>query len=453
MTIELRPFQVTARDFLLANPRAILGDEMGVGKSYPAIDAAALQFGPTLVICPAYLMYQWKQMIKEYASVRNNLIEVVEGSPAKKTNALNTLKDAPADWYIISYDTLSDALPRKIRFRVGETTPQRRVAEYKAIPTTEWGTVIFDEAHRLRGRNSLWTKAAFKLKANNIWMLTGTPIVNNPSDIWPLLKVCDAKLYSSYWRFVDQHCFTTKTPWVTEIIGARDSFAPEVNKWMLRRTREETLPELPPVQYIEVPVQIPKATLDMMAEAKKSFRVEYPDIGSVPMANAAVLVNELRRITSREEAKKYAVAEIVRDRPNNKIVIFTWFRQSAEDLASEIFSSGRTAVPITGRDPVKTRIEIIDAWNESNDGVIVATIASLKEGVNLQASSTVIFFEEDWIPSANDQAVGRLHRQGQPNSVEVFHVHARSTIDESVHRVAAKRGRVNARALLEEVYK
>ena len=245
--ITLAPYQVEARDWLLANRKAILGDAPGVGKIYPAIEAALASPGPRLFVVPAYLMGQWEQYIRDIDELQSTV--AVVGTPKQKRKALL----ATYDNYIVTYGLLSAVSHRN------------RLATHRYPDLIrDWPTVVCDEAHRFRGRNSKCTKVATKLavRAHRWWMLTGTPIYNNAGDMWTLLRMCDPK-YSSYWRFVKKHCNLTVNPWTTLVgdVIDPDAFNAEVSDYMLRRTTEDVGLALPPARYYDVRVSLTKSVL------------------------------------------------------------------------------------------------------------------------------------------------------------------------------------------------
>jgi hypothetical protein len=82
---------------------------------------------------------------------------------------------------------------------------------------------------------------------------------------------------------------------------------------------------------------------------------------------------------------------------------------------------------------------IEEEWKTRQDGVLVATIPSVQEGLDLQNAATAIFFEVPYTWSDTDQAIGRVHRQGQTRQVNVHYVRAQATVDMAVHRVMMRR--------------
>lgn len=441
--IRLRPYQEEAAHFLSTHPRAILADMVGLGKTYPTISAA--YYGGSersrLIVCPPYLMLQWREAIRAYVGSQEPVLLLNRSDPPIEPWTW-------VKWVIVGYHTLMNA----------------GIAKHPELLQKQWNVVIFDEAHRLRGRNNQWTKTAFKLKAENLWMLTGTPVVHDPGDLWPLLKLCDPKEFRSYWKFVQQWCMLNQTPWTTEIGPVKSSlerdFHAMLDQYMLRRRIEDHLPELPPQIDHEVIVKLPPAIQAAHDKAKKEWRIEHPDLDDPVIAtNGAALLTKLRQLTSgalplreggkapKENPKRDAVLGILEDHPNEPAIVFTWYVDTAKLLWEAITNAGRHAYLITGSASPVARAQVIEHWKALETGVIVATISALQEGANLQNAHSVIFAEHDYLPASIEQATARVRRFGQQYPVNVYHITADKTVDRAVWKTFHRRDASLKRAL------
>lgn len=434
--VTLYDFQETAEEFLSSHPRCILGDEPGVGKSYPAIEAAQKLDGPKLIICPRYVIPNWIKYLGQY-NITN--FAVVVGSITKK----NELLDGDYDWYIITYNMLGQTHNKTARGRDKE-------AKYTQILRKKWKVVLLDEAHRLRGRKSQWTQSAFKLRADNVWMLTGSPMYRSPQDIWPLLKMCDPKRFRSFWKFVEHYCITRATPFGTDVVGIRHPkvFQTMLSDYMMRRTIDEVgvnLPEL--LEPRVVTCELTPKVMTQYKQLKKDFRMQNPDSEEFVRVQAMGQAHKLRQLVAKDPNKLSTLQEVLED-VNERVVIFTWFRDSAAAVAEKV----GTSMVVTGAIDAFKRHEHFEMLEANPYGRLVATIESMKEGVNLQHTSKVIFYEADWVPESNRQAIGRFYRAGQKKHVQVYHIQAESTLDGKVFEVAERRSKEIDRALTEEFY-
>jgi SNF2 family DNA or RNA helicase len=454
---RLRDYQKEAVEFLSAKQRAILGDEPGMGKTYPAIQAA-YEAAPTtrkLVVAPSYLLRKWQDDITGWIPDADVQIVGRKGDPI------------PVDytgWVITNYHTLMDTGIKKRTELISYT----------------WGAVIFDEAHRLRGRKSQWTANANRIKSANKYFLTGTPLVNNPGDIWPVLKMIDSRAFSSYWRFVGEWCVTEQDPWTTKIHGIQPDKEPAFNamldKYMLRRTYDTVIDEHvrtngvrpawteePVTERIYVP--LPPAMKRAHDVAKKEWFIEHPDLDdTVAIKTGGALVAKLRQLTAgfvvqdgvivgetKDNPKIDTIIDVLADRPDEPAIIFCWYRGTSNLAVKRLSVTGRPIFQIDGGTDAATREQRLHAWNDSPNGLVVATLAALTEGANLQHSRLVIFLEHDYLPGTLDQAVARARRYGQAYRVHVVHVMAEGTIDNAVYETARTRNRNIQKALLERL--
>src|SRR5579859_2578843 len=155
--IELAPYQNDAYRWFALHPFGILADEPGVGKTHPAILAAKSVTGRKLLVVPAYLITNWLYEL-ERCDVPSSDIAALNISAEKR----RFLYNQDREWSIMSYELF------------GKDYKEEKLIERK------WQLVLFDEAHRLRGRDSERTKSAFQMRKHTerMWFLTGTPLVS-----------------------------------------------------------------------------------------------------------------------------------------------------------------------------------------------------------------------------------------------------------------------------------
>lgn len=423
--IELSGYQVVAKDWLLKHNYGILGDEPGVGKTFPAIEAGKELRGRKLVVCPAYLIPNWYVAL---ARCDETDVVAVQGSAQDKKELLLL----EATWFIMSYETFS-------------RTDYNRLISYHY-----WDAVIFDEAHRLKGRKSVRTSVAYHFRHNalRIWMLTGTPIMSNGGDIFPLLHMCNPKLFSSYWSFVETNCKLVKTPWATEVRGPRDKsgFEELLKPYMLRRKLGEVLPEIPDLVEEIVYTELTEALRKRYKLAKEEYKATYGEGTEEYRLQAAGLLSSLRDLTV--DAKLEPLKGLLEDIPNNEqVVVFTWYKAAHRAVMEKL---GDDAAGFTGEVSPLERVGIIGRFQKGDFRILVANLAVMTEGVDLQNARHVVFAEEDWVGAVNDQASARLRRRGQHDTVIKHVIITRRTIDERVHRVQERRVQMSLSKIIDE---
>lgn len=385
---------------------------------------------PCLVTVPAYLIPQWEKFINEWAP---------ECTVAKMNgdgrNARQGALDLEADFTLTSYHNWVARPP------------------YRNFWKRRWGSMIFDEAHRMRGRNSQWTKAVYtidnageKNKGVPMWFLSGTPEVRDAGDFYPFLHLCDRGVHSSYWAFVEEHCHLSVTPWATEVGRTKD---PERLYSILKQHSSRRILEgqEAPI-FDDIPVELPSSVVQMIQQAKKTFTFEHPDM-DVPewYESAGVVWGRIRQMVSvpptKVNPKMDALKGKLEDLPGERVIVAAWYRDTAKvalEAARKVRGDEQVNL-FTGDVRPAAKAEAIDRYNEHSEGTIVCTIAALKEGANLQAGNHLIFLEESELPSDNEQLVGRQRRRGQTKPVIVHRIYAggANSIDLAVRKLATKR--------------
>jgi SNF2 family DNA or RNA helicase len=284
--------------------------------------------------------------------------------------------------------------------------------------------------------------------ATPLWILTGTPILNNPGDLYPLLHLWDKKRFSSYWNFVGDFCRVVKTPWATEVgqlrKGVEDEFQELVASFALRRTLED-IPSLAGLEHVEKDyyVRLPPSVIKSINRAREEYVLEHEDLDRAEfVSGGGALYARLRQLGTLpptvEKPKVEFVLDFLEDRPG-PVVVYTWYKDSAKGVADGLHKSKRPITLVTGEVPTARRSALVDEWKSQKDGILVATISSLKEGISLIQAQDVIFLEHSELPADQDQCIARLKRRGQTELVRVHHVWARNTPDMAIRRHLGER--------------
>ena len=393
--LTLRPYQSQGVAFLATIKRAMLADAPGLGKTLQASSAA---IKPVLITAPTYLVEQWANFLAE--QYPEDRISLAVGSRAKRTKALDT----PADWFIINHQMLRT-------YDVPKVT-----------------TFIVDESHHFKSHRAEMSQDALTvaLQVPRVHLLTATPVVREPDDLYMQLRLLDPRRFKSYDQFVDAFCNSYWGPFGRQISGLKKgtNFAEIIKLYVLGRSYEEVKLQLPTLIEQKLTITPDAALLSRYRRAKLQYRLDNRIINS-PLE----LLRELRRLTVCKQ-KLDVIQALVEDTPGCS-VIFCWFRETAAALAQLL-----NAPMITGEmQPGERRTVALEKHK-----VIVATIASLSEGIDLSFAKTVIFAEEDYTPGRMFQAISRVHRWTTDlDPVRVFYVLMRQTVDEVIHHCVDRR--------------
>lgn len=397
---KLRSYQLQALTWLSTRPKAFLALEQGLGKT--AVAAVDISAGKTLVICPATLKLNWAA---ELAMWRPDLkVQVI----LKATTPVDT----EADVWIVNYDIIS-----KVNF-------------------PPLANLIADESHYLKSPQAKRTKHAVKLikQTPKVRLLSGTPVVNRPVELFSTLKAIDAlKLdYISYGR---RYCAGWQTPWGSfDASGASNlnELYEKLSPFMLRMTKAEVLKELPAKSYRVIELDLP-----ICAEEKRLVKsqIDLPKF-SVPFEAIADILkmNAQRKLPLAVEHIENVL------RSEEKVVIFAWHTDIINQLAEALKAYG--VVTLTGATPnVKRQANVVafQSCSKESPRVFIGNIKAAGVGITLTASAYVVFVESTWTPADLHQAADRTHRIGQKRSVQIDILTISKSIDAiQLHKILDK---------------
>lgn len=440
--MELYPFQEIGAKFLSSQPRAILADTMGLGKTAQAIIAAEkLNAKCVVVICPAGVRINWHREYKRF-SHRDLTYRVID-------NGKSTLTDDGVN--IISYELATSR------------------ATLKRLMAMKIDVLILDEAHFLKSRDAKRTEAIYGIqcrgdsgimsRAQNVWALTGTPTPNHPGEIFSTLRAFGVWT-SNYWAFEAKFCVVEEGLYGNKIVGMKnvDQLKALVKPIMLRRKVEEVMTDLPKVTISDVVLDAKCAHPDdvtnwqqiengVEAEKLRSRLEAAADEQSLNLAD--MHLPTLRRITGM--AKVGPVCDLVMRELNgglDKIVLFAEHRDVVERARQLLSAFG--AQTIYGGTPTEEKQRRLDnfivKWKHR---VLIGHIKTLGTGIDglQKACCNGLFIESSWTPSDNLQAIGRLRRSGQSRPVLIRFASLADSLDEHVQRIITRKTKMIAEML------
>jgi SWI/SNF-related matrix-associated actin-dependent regulator 1 of chromatin subfamily A len=441
---KLYPYQVFGTYFLLGGG-SLLFDEMGLGKSVQAlaaIDTAKLY--PTLIICPAFLKENWAKEIRKWLPEKSILI--ASGKTKKELIAFNQVHEfgffsleeqlVKADFLILNYEILSSWLPEiKQNFKP------------KAI--------LFDEAHFIKNYKAKRTKFALKLisffEEDNarVFFLTGTPLLSRPKELYPLLSVVSPAQFKDFRAFMYHYCFEEiKTSWaiIRTFNGAH--FLNELRRRMeglyLRRRKDEVLKDLPSLRIIDLLLSPQDFTQFSSLKALENKLLHLLN-SSLFYSHFMSYLKALGLIKARALLEWIkAGKEELREQ---KFIIFCYFHSTEDFLKHALEEEGFKVYLIRGTVSPNERSIILSRFrNEKEPAVLIAGIECTGLGLNLQFVNLAIILELQFVPAIENQAIGRLHRIGQENSVIIYRVFLASSYDERILDIQTRKKEI-AKAL------
>lgn len=403
---RLRPFQEFGVQWLINHKCGILADDMGLGKTAQALRALLelVKSGAirsAVVICPKSLHANWEAECDRWAPE----LTVVRVVPSKEdSNAVWAAIVDRSHVIITSYEQL-----RPIPL---------------SLAKARLGLVIADEAHRLRRSQAQVVKSFRLLKAERIWALTGTPIERHELDLATLLSLLEPTRFSIQSASVVQDLRVQARP------------------YLLRRLKQDMLSELPDIIDTKEPVELTdkQERAYNLAKSKPLSK----DIGEVLQR-----FNLMRSICDMEpksesSSKLDRIVEILQavDGLDEKAVVFSYHLRPLEVLAKRLARHHPQieVVTLTGKLTSDERVRVLQEFKSHKR--IVALLCSSRvggEGLTLTEANHVIFINEWWNPSANDQARDRVVRLGQERMVHVHRFRCKGTIEETLEQILERK--------------
>ncbi len=322
------------------------------------------------------------------------------------------------------------------------------------IAGEQWDLRITDESHYLKNPKAKRTKLTLGIQSRRKLSLTGTPILNRPVELFPIISDLDPKSWDpkkGFFKFARRYCDARQNGFGWDFSG--HSHEQELQEklrstCMVRRLKADVLVELPPKrrQVIELPTnghaslveqenETWAAREDRMAElqarvqmAKASEdRGEYEAAVEALREGQGALFAEMAKIRHQVALAKLEQCEaFIEDAiESGKVIVFCHHL----DVAARLKEKFSQAAVITGETKSENRMPEVDRFqNDPACNVFIGNHAA-KEGLTLTASSHVIFVEGDWVPGNLCQMEDRAHRIGQTNSVLVTHLVLEGSLD------------------------
>ena len=411
----LSEYQLKGAKWLASRRRAILADDIGLGKTATAIAAADL-LSPkqTLVISPLSLLPQWREEIQRFA------------------------RDSRNRWTLVNYEKAKHS-------------------------TKKYDCLIIDEASYIKSPEAQRSEAVLKiaLKTPSVFFLTATPVRNHPSDLINMIFACSTPpreddlsvpLKAVWWRWARKY-FNVKQGYFGGVeVGRLMPFMREewdglVENFMLRRTKE--MLQLPPLSHEGITVPWGDA-MQECAYRTAEAGVIYLDTGEGrEIANALTLSMRLRQCAldpalfggvGGSGKTDWVVEYMQGEGQNHKTLLFTEFASYAVALAEKM-KKWKPALLVGSMGPGQ-RAEQIALWKSGKTNLFILSSQAGGFGLNLQEADVVIHADLPWTPDVLQQRTGRAYRRGQQKPVHEIILGHKDTIDGHMYHLLCRKHKI-----------
>lgn len=419
----------------------LIADEMGLGKTIQAIGVInATAPARVLIICPASLKGNWHRELDAWLVERQYPVILSTKHKARMN------RDGI---YIINYDILN---------------------RLEWLASTEWDLLIADECHAVKNKKAQRSKSFYEIckKSKAKIFLTGTPILNRPAEIFPMIQALGFPM--SFWEFGKRYCEMEKGRFGLKADGS--SNLDELNNKlratvMIRRLKKDVLTDLPDKmrQVVTLPAENYQQELfrEKEAEAKlqqKRFMLQSARDAAKGTDHFAAAVEALKEfeVSSIQEITRLRKETAIAKAPAvvahvleclesgaGPVILFAHHKEVISLLADGLKSV--RVVKLTGDMDLQDRQRSVDLFQAGKADVFIGSIRAAGVGITLHRSSTVVFAEQDWTPGLMVQAEDRAHRIGQKNCVLVQVIVIEDSIDAKFAKTLLRKEKIANEAL------
>jgi SNF2 family DNA or RNA helicase len=493
-------YQTADVAFLSTSSGPMNANQQGLGKSPETIAAifeAGLELGDHLVIAPsAAVDATWPDELEMWtAEVADDVgVFACLGNRAQRQSVLDAWAACtkPIRFLLVN--------PQMIQYRKTEDeTPVARKAKPKDFPKachcnrlkdphwhyepsypelfeTAFNTITIDECHKgnIRNHRSLTSFSISDLtlaEGGKKFALSGTPMKKRGSDIWGILHWLRPDIFTSYWRFAEMFFEVTNNGFGNKVGKLRpemeDEFYRFLTPYVLRRTKAECLPWLPPKQYVDVWVTLEGKQLKQYKAMELDGCAALEDGGEVTTTSVLAEMTRLRQfsgalctfrgdkvVPTRESAKLEALMQkldetgVLDSAGETKTVIFSQFRETIELVATMLAEKGVAVETISGgTNKVGQRRAIKAAFQEGDLRVLCIVTTAGGVSLTLDAADSAHFLDESYAPDEDEQAEDRIHRASRIHNVTIYRYRAKGTVDEDIIDTSFDKAEAHARIL------
>lgn len=422
----------------------ILADDMGLGKTLQVIalltafyqekteQKAAGNEGsgselplPSLIVCPASLVYNWGQEFARFSPGIRVLL--IAGTAKERQEQLEEQMRMEASEGAQVIITSYDLLKRDREAYLGRTF------EYE----------IIDEAQVIKNAKTQGAKAVKEISANARFALTGTPVENRLSELWSIFDFLMPGFLYSYRKFRERYELPIVKNQDPEALTALRRMT---GPFVLRRLKKDVLRELPTKE--ERIVYSAASGRQQKLYTASALKLKEALAGGAWSGNGKLeVLSQLMRLRqiccdpalcfedyTGESAKLETCVSLIASASaaGHKILLFSQFASMLERIRERLLQEGISSHLLVGATPKEERSRMVQAFASDEVPVFLISLKAGGTGLNLTAADIVIHYDPWWNVAAQNQATDRAYRIGQEKPVTVYKLILKDTIEENL---------------------
>ena len=437
---DLRPYQKDGFRWLMRLSEwglgACLADDMGLGKTLQtlAVLLARKDRGPSLVVAPSSLAYNWQAEARRFTPDLR-VIQLRELAGRGVGEIFH-----PGDVLIASYGLI-----------------MRCAENFAGI---QWNIIVLDEAQTIKNAQTKTAQAVQTLKSDWSVALSGTPIENHLGDLWSLFRTLSPGLFGEWENFRRSYVFPIERD---NSAAAKERLKNKIAPFVLRRMKKDYLTELPAKTEVDLWVELSddeQAMYDAIRgqaiEQVQSLVDEDPEAQTQMKILAAL--TRLRQaachrslIDAEYEGSSSKLDLLTQSleqlrETDNSALVFSQFTRFLKLIHRELNRLGFKVLYLDGQTPAKERLRLVELFQNGDYDVFLISLKAGGTGLNLTRANYVFHLDPWWNPAAENQASDRAYRMGQKSAVTVYRLRSRGTIEEMIHAMHGEK-----KALVESV--
>ena len=376
--------------------------------------------GPTLVVCPASLVYNWMAELERFAPALDAV--AVVGAKTQRRRIIEAA--AERDVLVTSYDLM-----------------RRDIGELEDVP---FARIVLDEAQYIKNPGTQVAKAAKRLRSRVRFACTGTPIENRTQELWSIFDFLMPGVLGTREAFAKAY----GNPTEGGEFSAASRLRALVSPFILRRLKGDVLRDLPEktesVVYARMEGEQDKLYRANQDRLALQIAHELPDEFKRNKLQVLAELTKLRQICcdpalfyegyTGGSAKLDTCMELVANAldAGHKVLLFSQFTSMLGIISKRLSADGVEHFTLTGATSKEARARLVERFQAGAVPVFLISLKAGGVGLNLTAADVVIHYDPWWNLAAQNQATDRAHRIGQRQAVSVFKLICKDTIEEKI---------------------